>query len=484
MFDNQTVITKISQSTDVLNLGAGLAGLTAAYCLTKSGCRVTTVEKNHQVGGLARTICENDFRFDIGGHRFLTNDAVVDEFVKNLLAGDYLIVPRSSQILLNNKYFQYPLKPLNSIFGFGINTSIRILLDYAYEKIKNKLKTHELHSLQDWVVQQFGKTMFSLYFRDYSEKVWGIPCERIAKEWIAQRIQGLSLGDAIKAALSLKKGAGSKNTKFTTLTDNFIYPHLGIGAIAEQLRNGIASNPVLTNTALIRLNHSKNKIDHAVVRTGSRHQIIEAGEFISSIPINTIVNSLYPRAPRSVLQVANDLRYRDLVIVTLMLNQERVTDQTWIYFPDKNIPFGRIHEPANWSAKMAPPGKTSLVAEYFCFRDDTIWNNSDDGLVDLTVQHLQELGLIQSQDVIGSKVLRIPNAYPLFEVGFQERCDTLYDYLEQFENLSFTGRSGKFRYYNMDHTIRSGMDVAQKIIPKIPARRLTQGEQTTMEGVS
>ncbi|WP_455211976.1 FAD-dependent oxidoreductase [Kaarinaea lacus] len=487
MQDNPTVVKKISQSTDVLNLGAGLAGLTAAYTLTKSGCRVTTIEKNHHVGGLARTLSEGDFRFDIGGHRFLTNDVTVDRFVKNILGGDYLVVPRSSKILLNNKYFQYPLKPLNSIFGFGINTSINILLDYAFQKLKNKLNPCELSSLEDWVVQQFGETMFSLYFRDYSEKVWGIPCNNISKEWIAQRIQGLSLGEAIKAALNLKKKSNKKFAKYTTLTDNFIYPHLGIGAIAERLHSGVVEhNAVLTNTSLIRLNHSNKKIDHAVVRIGNRNQIIEADEYISSIPINTIVNSLYPRPPQSILQVANSMRYRDLVIVTLMLNQERVTDQTWIYFPDKNIPFGRIHEPTNWSAKMAPPGKTSLVAEYFCFRDDEIWNTTDDSLAELTKQHLQELGLIDCRDVIGSKILRIPHAYPLFEVGFQERCDTLYDYLEQFENLSFTGRSGKFRYYNMDHTIRSGMDVAQKIIPKIPVRRVPRNGRIAIakEGAS
>jgi protoporphyrinogen oxidase len=467
MENNQSVITRISQATDVLTLGAGLAGLTAAYCLTKSGCRVTTIERNHQVGGLARTISEGDFRFDIGGHRFLSNDAT----------GDYLIVPRSSKIFLNNKYFQYPLKPFNSIFGFGVNTSIKILLDYTYQKFKNQLKSRELHSLEDWVVQQFGKTMFSLYFRDYSEKVWGIDCNNIAKEWIAQRIQGLSLGEAIKAALFNKKDA-----KYTTLTDNFIYPHLGIGAIAQQLYQVIApQNSVLTNTSLLRLNHSGRKIDHAVVRIGNRNRIIEADEFISSIPINTIVDSLYPRAPQSILQVANHLRYRDLVIVTLMLNQERVTDQTWIYFPDKNIPFGRIHEPTNWSAKMAPPGKTSLVAEYFCFRDDAIWSQSDEGLAELTIDHLQKLNLIDKKSVIGSKVLRIPSAYPLFDVGFQERCDTLYDYLNQFENLSFTGRSGKFRYYNMDHTIRSGMDVAQEVIQKIPARNVQAENQGAVD---
>lgn len=471
-----TPINSLSQATDVLTLGAGLAGLTAANCLTKAGYRVTTIEKNRHVGGLARTICDGDFRFDIGGHRFLSNDTAIDDFVKNLLAGDYLVVSRSSKIFLNNRYFQYPLKPINSIFGFGIRTSTKILLDYAYQKVKNKLKAQQSRSLQDWVTQNFGKTMFSLYFRDYSEKVWGIACNSIAKEWIAQRIQGLSLGKAIKTAVINKNGA-----RYTTLTDRFIYPHLGIGAIAQQLYNGIVpQNPVMTNSAMLRLAHSGNKIDHAVVRTGNRNRIIKAEEFISSIPIGTIVKSLYPVAPPHILQVANDLRYRDLVIVTLMLNQERVTDQTWIYFPDKNIPFGRIHEPTNWSAKMAPPGKTSLVAEYFCFRGDTLWRRSDEDLTQMTIAHLQKLRLINKKPILGSKVLRIPNAYPLFDIGFQKRCDILYDYLSQYKNLSFTGRSGKFRYYNMDQTIRSGLEVAQTIMQKIPAHNFETEKQKAL----
>jgi protoporphyrinogen oxidase len=321
--------------------------------------------------------------------------------------------------------------------------------------------------------------MFSLYFRDYSEKVWGIDCDKIAKEWIAQRIQGLSLGGAIKAALS-----GKKDKKYTTLTDNFIYPHLGIGAIADKLYKEVKDHcPVLTDTSLLRLNHSGERVTSAVVRTGPRNQIIEAEEFVSSIPINTVVNSLYPKPPGDISRVANALRYRDLVTVTLMLDRERVTDQTWVYFPDKHIPFGRIHEPTNWSAKMAPPGKTSVVAEFFCFRGDGIWNGSDEKLANLTVHHLQDLGLINSRDIVGSKVLRVPNAYPLFEVGFQERCDFLYDYLSRFENLSFTGRSGKFRYFNMDHTIRSAMDVAKELMPKLSITKERQGVYKKKEGV-
>lgn len=474
------VTNKISQTTDTLVMGAGLAGLTVAHQLVKSNHRVIAIEKNKHVGGLARTIKEGDFRYDVGGHRFITQDKAVDDFVKSILEGDYLVVPRSSKILLNNQYFQYPLKPINSIFGLGVKQSIKIILDYAYQRLKNQLLNKQPRCLEDWVVQQFGKTMFELYFKEYSEKVWGIDCKHIAKEWIAQRIQGLSLGAAIKDAISNKK-----DYQYTTLVDNFIYPHLGIGALADNLsKNIVGENKVLTQSSVIRLNHSNNKIGNAVIKQGNKSKIIEAQEFVSSIPITTVVNALYPQAPKKILDTAAKLRYRDLLLVTIMLNQERVTDQTWIYFPDKKIPFGRIHEPTNWSAKMAPAGKTLLVAEYFCFQNDEIWSSDDKQLAEMTAKQLHDLNLINKQNVIDFKVLRIPKAYPLFENGFQANCTAIYEYLDQFENLSMTGRTGKFKYYNMDHTIGSGIDVAQKIINKYPEKCIKQDKNLTRDGTN
>ena len=469
MTDANHNIRSIEPATDVLILGAGLAGLTTAHNLSEAQFNVIAIEKAPNIGGLARTIQHGDFRFDLGGHRFLTNDLAVDSYVKNLLKGDYLTVPRSSKILLNNKYFDYPLRPLNSVFGLGIFKSLQILIDYCVQKLKNKFSTQQHRSLEDWVTTQFGKTMYKLYFRDYSEKVWGISCNQIAKEWIAQRIQGLSLGDAIKAAV-----LNRKNKKHTTLIDNFIYPHLGIGAIADRLGEQVTGeNKILTSTSLVRLNHANGKILNAVVDLGERNKIIEAKEFVSSIPLTALVHALSPRPPQEVLDAANSLKFRDLVTVTLMINKERVTDQTWIYFPDKDIPFGRIHEPTNWSARMAPPGYSSLVAEYFCFKDDEIWGKTDEQLRDLTIEGLQSLNILTRDEVMDSKVLRIPNAYPLFEVGFQEQCEIILNYLDGFKNLSITGRSGMFRYFNMDHTIGSGMSIAQSIISKYPARKGT-----------
>ena len=231
-------------------------------------------------------------------------------------------------------------------------------------------------------------------------------------------------------------------------------------------------NKIQTGASLVRLNHENGRIKNAVIEYKGNFRIITAQEYISSIPLTAIVNALIPSAPQHVIDASRRLRFRDLVTVTLMIKKERVTDQTWIYFPDKEIPFGRIHEPTNWSAKMAPPGHSSLVAEYFCFRNEELWNKTDEQLVEQTIDGLQALKILKRTDVIDSKVLRIPNAYPLFEVGYQEQCEIIMGYLDQFENLSLTGRSGKFRYFNMDHTIASGMSAAQQLIDRYPVQKI------------
>lgn len=485
---NTIINNKLSVTRDSLVMGAGLAGLTAAHQLAASGQRVMVIEKNDQAGGLARTIEDNGFRFDLGGHRFIAQDKVVDDFVKNILQGDYLVVPRTSKILLNNRYFHYPLKPVNSIFGLGIKKCLKVLVEYVYERSKKKIVNKQPRNLEDWVIQQFGKTMFELYFKDYSEKVWGIDCKHIAKEWIAQRIQGLSLGAAVKNAMfsaMFPAMFGKKENKYTTLADRFIYPHRGIGSIADNLTAYLAQqNSVLTSTSLVRLNHSGHSIDQAVIKTGNKSKIVEAGDFVSSIPVTALVNAMTPLAPHKVRQAAARLRYRSLLLVTVMLDQERITDQTWVYFPEKNIPFGRIHEPTNWSAKMAPAGKTLLVAEYFCFEQDEIWRDNDQSLIDKTVHHLNKLHLIQQRDVLAARVTRIPHAYPLFENGYQEQCQCITDYLAQFENLSLTGRTGKFKYYNMDHAIASGMQVAQHIIERRDGDHLQHRQANYTQGVA
>jgi len=282
--------------------------------------------------------------------------------------------------------------------------------------------------------------MFELYFRDYSEKVWGIDCNRIDQAWIEQRIQGLSLGAAIKKALVPRHGRD-----LPTLTTHFLYPRLGIGQIAENLAVQIRPhNAIHTGARVTRVNHSGACINNVEVVQAGRRRVVAAGQFVSTIPLPVLVSALRPHPPAKVMAAASRLRSRDLVTVTIMVNRPRVTEDTWIYVPEKTIP-------TNWSRAMAPEGQSLLVTEYFCFRGDAVWDSDDAALAAQTIDSLVMLGFINLHEVIGHVVQRITNAYPLFEVGYSENCHTIYAYLRRFSNLYTAGRGGMFRYYNMDH---------------------------------
>lgn len=452
--------SSIKESKEIVVLGGGLAGLSAAHTLAVAGKDLVVIESDSTVGGLSKTIIHNDFRFDLGGHRFITKNKKIEQYVKGLLDEESLAVSRKSKIYMRGMFFDYPLKPSNSIFGLGIPTTARILIDYIKEKIKGVFVTPVNVSLEDWVVNNFGRTMFNLYFKDYSEKVWGIDCSRISEEWVSQRIRGLSLWVAIKNAFFKFSGKD-----VPTLASNFIYPSQGIGYLSDRLQEEIErSNPVMTGTRVTQIIHNDFNVMSVIAKNCDHVHDIQGREFVSSIPVTSLVQMLNPAPPDDVLEAASSLKYRDLVLVTIMVDREQLTDLTWIYIPEKDFSLGRIHEPRNWSPAMAPEGKTHFVCEYFCFEGDEIWKTDDKELASITVKQLVRLGFIQESEVIDSCVVRVAKTYPLFEVGYEKHYKKLLDYLDNFKNLHITGRNGKFRYYNMDHTMESGIEVAESII--------------------
>ena len=448
-------------------LGGGLTGLSAGLVLTQAGRPVLVVEREPTVGGLARTVSRGAFRFDLGGHRFFTRNKRIEAFLRELMGGELLSVPRKSQILLRGRYFDYPLRPLNAVWGLGVPTTVRMLFDYAIERLKNRLWDPQMISLEDWVVSRFGRSMYRVYFKEYSEKVWGIDCDRICMEWVEQRIQGLSLGIAIRNALFKSRGA-----PVATLAEEFLYPPLGIGRIAERMREEIErENRVLTGVRVERLEHHGDRVEGLTVTKGDRTRVVEGEEFISTIPLTALVRMLHPAAPVRVLEAASRLRYRDLVIVAVMLDRERVTDQTWMYVPGPEIPFSRIHEPTNWSATMAPRGKTLLVTEHFCFSGDGTWRARDEDLAQMTIGHLARMRFVDRREVLDSAVVRVAKAYPVFEVGYREHYDQVCEYLGRFRNLDIAGRGGTFKYLNMDHAIAAGIEAAERAIRRSGGER-------------
>jgi protoporphyrinogen oxidase len=439
-------------------LGAGLAGLSAGHVLVSKDRKVTVIEKAPYIGGLARTVRHDGFGFDLGGHRFITRDKEILDLVKQVIHYEYLDVQRKSKIYFLEKYFDYPLKPANAVFGLGLNTTLKILYDYVTERAKSMVSARDIVSLEDWVVSRFGRKMFELYFRQYSEKVWGVDCRNISQEWVAQRIRGLSLWEATKNAFFSRSGRGIE-----TLADGFIYPAHGIGEISECLGKRIQlKNTIMTSTKVLKIEHNNGMVRSITVSRDGEIYDIEGSDFISTIPLTDLLYMLDPLPPDDVIDSASRLHFRDLVVVTLFLDRERITDLTWLYLPERRIPFGRIHEPINWSPLMAPEGKTHLVSEYFCFRGDRIWSSHNDDLAAVTLDHLVKLGFLSGRECVGSSVVRVPKAYPLLDVGYRKHYHKIMRFLEGFKNLHIAGRGGTFQYLNMDHSMRSGIEAARR----------------------
>lgn len=449
--------------SDVLIFGGGLAGLAAGTIAARAGSDVTVVERDAAIGGLARTIEHNGFRFDIGGHRFHTDNPAVEALVRSALGGGVLEVARSSKILMRGRYFDYPWRPGNALRGLGPATAAMVLSGLAAERLRQRIRRPPVISFEDEIVRRFGRPMFDIFVRAYSEKVWGVPCDRLARELAEWRIQGLSVRAALRDAFFVQDRGTVR-----TLARKFLYPPLGIGQLAEGLERQInTSGQVLPSTAVSRICHSGHRIESVTLRDGGRTRVAMADEYASSIPLPALVGLLDPKPPANIVAAGNELRFRDLLIVAIMIDRPRITDQTWIYVPEPGIPFGRIHEPTNWSAQMAPAGQTVLVTEYFCFRGDERWRKDDQTLIEETVAGLERLGLIGRRGVIDGLVLRVPEAYPLFEIGHAEKRGEICDYLARFENLQVIGRGGMFRYFNMDHAIESGMAAADALIARI-----------------
>lgn len=451
------------ETSGVVVMGGGLAGLAAARTAARAGLPVIVLEKAGLLGGLARTVVGGDFRFDIGGHRWFTRKDEVNRLVLDLLGSDLLEVPRRSRIRYRGQYFKYPIS-LGDVVG---RVEWLILARILAECIL--LGAHLLvgggqkrsASMRDAFIAQFGRTLYQRFFEGYSQKVWGYGCEQMSGDWVHQRSRGLSPWTVARALLF--KNA----SRVESLVERFRYPRLGIGQIADTMGRHVQSSGgnVLLRTRAREIAHSGGRVEAVRCENSGVEWEFGGSHFISSIPLNDLLVSLRPAAPAWVLEASSRLAYRDHVTVNLMLEGDRVTGDTWIYVHEPDIPFARVHEPANWSVHMAPAGKTSLVAEYFCSAGDRIWAASDDVLCEVTVNALADkLRLISRSNVLGAFVVRSPGAYPTYLLGYRRDLQVIQGYLAQFVNLQIIGRSGTFRYSNMDDSIEMGMLAARKVL--------------------
>lgn len=447
---------------NVLILGGGPAGMATAMELSNAGQTCTVIEKTGQVGGLAKTLVfrepEGTYRTDIGPHRFYSKNKYLYDFIEDLLGEDWITVRRQTRFLVNGKYYLYPIRLWNVLRQIGLSASMRILSDYLKERVHEVFHTPEMRSFEDYVVSKFGRTLAEFNMLNYTEKIWGIPCRDISIDWALQRIGGLSIWSTITKAVW---GAGGPKT----LVDTFYYPSHGSGQIYETIRERLAQkgSQVLTHTQPQRIQWSNWRVQTAQL-TGESNTVIEPSSVVSSLPITECVKLFDPLPPPEVCKAAESLRFRSQVYLFLTIDRERVTPDNWIYFPDKDIPFGRFSEMKNFSVQMCPPEKTSLFVEYFCFKGDDIWNMPKDAIASLTILWLETLGFIKKSEVLAVHHYRQEHVYPIYDLMYRSSLQTILDWMDRFENFYAIGRPGRFRYTNQDHSLEMGILAARCIL--------------------
>ena len=446
-------VDRLEAGDHVVVIGAGPAGLTAAYLLAKDGIRVTVLEADNMVGGISRTAQYRGYRFDIGGHRFFTKIAPVEELWHEILGPEFISVPRLSRIHYGGKYFDYPLKAKNALLGLGLWNTMLCVASY----IRWHFQPYPVEeNLEQWVTNRFGKRLFQIFFKTYTEKVWGIPCTEIRAEWAAQRIQGLSLAKAILNAAQLQK----RSETIKTLIDRFQYPRLGPGQMWEAATAKIREmgGAVLLRHNVTDIEHRKGRIVAVRATTPDGPRRIEGDHFISTMPLRNLTRALEPAPPTAILNAGEGLNYRDFLTVALMIDADNVFPDNWIYIHTPGVKVGRVQNFNNWSRAMVPePGKTCLGMEYFCFEGDGLWTSSDADLVAMATRELGELGLVDPAKVRDGTVVRMPKAYPVYDSTYAEHLDTLRTFIDPISNLHTVGRNGMHKYNNQDHSMLTAM---------------------------
>ena len=448
----------------VVIIGAGPAGLTAAYQLCKEGVPSVVLEKDNVVGGISRTVNYKGYLFDIGGHRFFTKVKAVDEMWREVLGEKrFLRRSRLSRIYYNKKFFYYPLKATNALLGLGLWNCFMMVGSYASAQI---FPIKPERSFEDWISNRFGKRLYNTFFKTYTEKVWGMPCSEISADWAAQRIKGLSLIATIRSAL-LASQIKQKGEVIKTLIDAFDYPEKGPGMMWEMVADDIQKHgsELKMKSGVEKIHWTKGRVTALEAGANGTSEMIEGSDFISSMPIQELVRKMEPTPPADVLEAADKLGYRDFLTVSLIINKADLFQDNWIYIHDSDVKVGRIQNFKNWSPSMVPDqDKTCLGLEYFCFEGDGLWTMKDEDLIALGVKELSILGLIDAKDVEDGAVVRMPKAYPIYDGVYVEAVDTIREFLAEMPNLYLVGRNGMHKYNNQDHSMLTAMLSVKNIL--------------------
>lgn len=455
-----------SQAVDVAIIGAGPAGLTAGYLLTKAGLSVEIIEKDAQyVGGISRTVEHEGYRFDIGGHRFFSKSQQVVDLWNEILPDDFIQRPRMSRIYYEGKFYSYPLRAFEALWNLGVWRSTLCMMSFAKAQI---FPRREVKSFEDWTTNQFGHKLYSIFFKTYTEKVWGMPCDEMSADWAAQRIKGLSLWgavtDGLKRSLGLNKRPNDGQA-VKTLLETFRYPRLGPGMMWEAARDKI-----LAAGGKLHMAHALKQIaedgagNWRLTATGpDGDRMIQARHVISSAPMRELAARIHP-LPQTTIQ-ANQLKYRDFLTVALKIRSDDLFPDNWIYIHDSKVKVGRIQNFRSWSPEMVPDEGVACVGlEYFCFEGDGLWSMADDDLVALATREMEILGLVTPDKVIGGAVVRQEKAYPVYDEDYAANVAAMRQELEErHPSLHLVGRNGMHRYNNQDHAMMTAMLTVENI---------------------
>ncbi len=451
----------------VIVVGAGPAGLTAAHKLAEAGLAPLVLEADPKyVGGISRTAEYKGYHFDIGGHRFFSKAKEVEEFWTKILPNDLLTRPRKSRIYYDGKFFSYPLKPIEALVQLGLFESSRCMLSFAHARVR---PVKDPTNLEDWVRNQFGRRLYEIFFKYYTEKVWGMDCRDISADWAAQRIKGLNLGSAVWNAVQPKNLRSSKKDEvLTTLIDEFRYPRQGPGMLWEECARQVAGmgGRVVMGAKVTGLDKRADGAWDVRYVQGGAERVRRTTHVISSAPLREVVEHLTPAAPPEMLAAARALKYRDFLTVALIVKDEGAFDDNWIYIQDKGVKVGRIQNFKTWSPEMVPDAdKACYGLEYFCFEGDGLWSAKDADLVALGGRELEILKLGRASAVVDGCVVRQPKAYPVYDDHYADNVDRIAKGIGvHYAGLHMVGRNGMHRYNNQDHSMMTAMLTVENIV--------------------
>ncbi|HEX7165785.1 MAG TPA: NAD(P)/FAD-dependent oxidoreductase [Acidimicrobiales bacterium] len=446
----------------VVIIGAGPAGLTAAYELAKRGVASTVLEADSVVGGISRTAERDGWRFDIGGHRFFTKVRAVENLWHEILPDeDFLLRPRMSRIYYKGAYFDYPLKAANALKGLGVVEAVLCVLSYVWARIR---PPRDQTTFEGWVTARFGSRLYRIFFKTYTEKVWGVPATEIKADWAAQRIKNLSLLKAIVNALLPRRN----QKDITSLIEEFQYPKYGPGMMWERARELVEARgtKVIMNTPVTAIHHESGRATGVTATNDTGADTFYACDHVvSSMPITALVKSMTPAPPADVVAAADGLKYRDFLTIALVVPESAGFPDNWIYVHSPDVKLGRIQNFGSWSPYLVKEGRTCLGLEYFVFEGDEVWSTPDDELVELGKRELAALGLVDPSKIEAGYVVRMPKAYPMYDDTYKANVGVLRAWLAaNTPNVHPVGRNGMHKYNNQDHSMYTAMLTVENIL--------------------